>query len=163
MTSPTVEQPDLEAWINTAMEQAQVFASAWSLVGGCFDTGFALTDAEQAKAELRAMLYTRPQGGQEPVAWETVHHAVVAAINKCKTASGAHRTIGMFVNPAQITHDAFEAGGVLPRQKPLTDDEIIDIGNEVHRAMPADADDQVELLEIVRAVEEHHEIRSKND
>ena len=38
------------------MEQAQVFASAWSLVGGRFDTGNALDDAEDAKAELRTMV-----------------------------------------------------------------------------------------------------------
>lgn len=38
------------------MEQAQVFASAWSLVGGRFDTGNAMDDAEEAKAELRTMV-----------------------------------------------------------------------------------------------------------
>lgn len=38
------------------MEQAQVFASAWSLVGGRFDTGNALSEAEEAKAELRTMV-----------------------------------------------------------------------------------------------------------
>ncbi|MGD1323550.1 hypothetical protein ACNHE5_01080 [Pandoraea pnomenusa] len=38
------------------MEQAQVFASAWSLVGGCFDSGSMLAEAESAKAELRAMI-----------------------------------------------------------------------------------------------------------
>jgi hypothetical protein len=44
------------AWINEVMSQAQVFASAWSLVGGRFDDGNAMTDAEQAKQELRSML-----------------------------------------------------------------------------------------------------------
>lgn len=38
------------------MEQAQVFASAWSLVGGTFDSGNGLADAEAAKAELREMI-----------------------------------------------------------------------------------------------------------
>lgn len=38
------------------MEQAQVFASAWSLVGGRFDTGNAMADAEEAKAELRTLV-----------------------------------------------------------------------------------------------------------
>ena len=38
------------------MEQAQVFASAWSLVGGCFDSGNLLAEAEAAKAELRQMI-----------------------------------------------------------------------------------------------------------
>ncbi len=48
------------AWVNAVMEQAQVFASAWSLVGGRFDDGSAIDDAEEAKAELRAMLTTPP-------------------------------------------------------------------------------------------------------
>ena len=44
--------------IDKIMEQAQVFASAWSLVGGRFDFGSAMEDAETAKAELRMMLAT---------------------------------------------------------------------------------------------------------
>jgi hypothetical protein len=48
------------AWIDSVMEQAQVFASAWSLVGTWFESGSGLEDAEQAKAELRAMLATPP-------------------------------------------------------------------------------------------------------
>ncbi len=42
--------------VDAIMEQAQVFASAWSLVGGPFDQGNALENAEEAKAELREML-----------------------------------------------------------------------------------------------------------
>lgn len=38
------------------MEQAQIFASAWSLVGGPFDDGNALDDAEAAKAKLARMV-----------------------------------------------------------------------------------------------------------
>ena len=38
------------------MEQAQVFASAWALVGGRFDSGNALEDAEEAKSELRTLV-----------------------------------------------------------------------------------------------------------
>jgi len=45
-----------EALINSLMEQAQVFASAWSLVGSQFDGGNAMDDAEDAKAELRQMI-----------------------------------------------------------------------------------------------------------
>ncbi len=48
------------AWVNAVMEQAQVFASAWSLVGGRFDDGSAIDLAEEAKQELRAMLTTPP-------------------------------------------------------------------------------------------------------
>ena len=42
--------------IDSLMEQAQVFASAWSLVGSMFDKGQALDDAQNAKTELREML-----------------------------------------------------------------------------------------------------------
>ena len=38
------------------MDQAQVFASAWSLVGGTFDQGDAMESAEEAKDELREMI-----------------------------------------------------------------------------------------------------------
>jgi ribosomal protein L12E/L44/L45/RPP1/RPP2 len=44
--------------IEEIMEQAQVFASAWSLVGGVFDHGDALETAEQEKANMRALLAT---------------------------------------------------------------------------------------------------------
>lgn len=45
--------------LDRIMEQAQVFASAWSMVGGRFDNGSALEDANAAKAELRGMLANR--------------------------------------------------------------------------------------------------------
>ena len=42
--------------VESLMSQAQVFASAWSLVGGRFDKGGCLDEAEEAKSELKAML-----------------------------------------------------------------------------------------------------------
>ncbi|HHW2430345.1 MULTISPECIES: dATP/dGTP pyrophosphohydrolase domain-containing protein [Pseudomonas] len=42
--------------INAAMSQAQVFASAWALVGGPFDSGDAMARANEAKQELHDML-----------------------------------------------------------------------------------------------------------
>ncbi len=45
--------------IEAIMEQAQVYASAWSLVGGVFDSGNALETAAQEKANLRALLAGR--------------------------------------------------------------------------------------------------------
>ena len=42
--------------VDGIMAQAQVFASAWSLVGGRFDNGNMLTEAEEAKSELRKMI-----------------------------------------------------------------------------------------------------------
>ena len=38
------------------IEQAQVFASAWSLVGGPFDCGDCLESAEQEKTHLKGMV-----------------------------------------------------------------------------------------------------------
>lgn len=49
---PTENTIDIES----VMSQAQVFASAWSLVGGPFDSGNAMEQAKEAKAELREML-----------------------------------------------------------------------------------------------------------
>lgn len=42
--------------INQIMEQAQVFASAWSLVGGRFDMGDGMAQAEAEKLALRKMV-----------------------------------------------------------------------------------------------------------
>jgi hypothetical protein len=53
-----------DAWVDSVMEQAQVFASAWSLVGSRFDFGNAMEDAEAAKSELRAMLAAAPNPAQ---------------------------------------------------------------------------------------------------
>ncbi len=61
--APTVqsaERGEPVEWIDSVMEQAQVFASAWSLVGSRFDFGSGFEEAEQAEAELRAMLATPP-------------------------------------------------------------------------------------------------------
>ena len=53
------------AWVDRVMEQAQVFASAWSLVGGRFDTGDGLALAEAEKAALRRLVENAPA---QPVA-----------------------------------------------------------------------------------------------
>ena len=68
---------DVTDTVNQIMEQAQVFASAWSLVGGMFDSGDAIDDANDAKDELRdivtrAILALRPvrqPATPEPVLW----------------------------------------------------------------------------------------------
>ena len=51
--------------VDEIMAQAQVFASAWSLVGGRFDNGNMLTEAEEAKAELRQMIEALAQPAGE--------------------------------------------------------------------------------------------------
>jgi hypothetical protein len=64
------------AWIDSVMEQAQVFASAWSLVGSRFDSGNEIKNAEQAKAELRVMLISppTPQPAAQPAVPDAIHH-----------------------------------------------------------------------------------------
>ena len=53
----TDEQTDLASKaVDQIMEQAQVFASAWSLVGGRFDAGDGMENADAEKAELRTMV-----------------------------------------------------------------------------------------------------------
>lgn len=49
-----------EALVNTLMEQVQVYASAWSLVGGPLDDGDGLERAEQEKRNLREMIAAGP-------------------------------------------------------------------------------------------------------
>lgn len=38
------------------MEQAQVFASSWALVGSRFDSGFEIANAHEQKADLQTMV-----------------------------------------------------------------------------------------------------------
>jgi hypothetical protein len=56
MTDNKRAADDAAARVDEAMVQAQVFASAWSLVGGTFDFGNALNDAEVEKQALRALI-----------------------------------------------------------------------------------------------------------
>jgi len=56
-----VALPETKAWVDSVMEQAQVFASSWSLVGGRFDDGTQHEQALQEKEALRAMLVAVPQ------------------------------------------------------------------------------------------------------
>lgn len=100
------------------MEQAQVFASAWSLVGGRFDTGNGMSDAEDAKAELRTMVHSladlaaetvRPVpcaavAPEEPVAWYWEHFNTTTG-ETTKTGFSASR-----VEPTMHACYANEAG-----------------------------------------------------
>jgi hypothetical protein len=65
--------------LDQIMEQAQVFASAWSLVGGRFDYGNALSEAHDAKDELRSMVRSLAD-----LAAETVRPAPCAAVQHGK-------------------------------------------------------------------------------
>jgi hypothetical protein len=83
---PAPVQPVQEpvAWIDSVMEQAQVFASAWSLVGSRFDYGNGLEEAEQAKAELRAMLASPPAAQPAPYAVHLNHCNIGECEGVCK-------------------------------------------------------------------------------
>lgn len=65
--------------LDQIMEQAQVFASAWSLVGGRFDYGNALSEAHDAKDELRSMVRSLAD-----LAAETVRPAQAPAVQDGK-------------------------------------------------------------------------------
>ena len=91
--------------VDQIMEQAQVFASAWALVGGRFDSGDALDDAHEAKEELReivsrAILALRPE--RVPMTDEQRQSAFLSA----PTSSGGHRTAFMLgIQFAEAHHD----------------------------------------------------------
>lgn len=55
-TAAPAQAEQQSAWVEQIMEQAQVFASAWSLVGGPFDTGDGLKQAKEEKELLRKLL-----------------------------------------------------------------------------------------------------------
>lgn len=54
--------PQMAALVDEIMEQAQVFASACSLVGGRFDNGTKYQQSEDEKAELRRMIKAATEG-----------------------------------------------------------------------------------------------------
>ena len=55
MTENNAAQP-ADQEIEAIMEQAQVFASAWAFLGGPFDNGSGLEQAERERSNLRALL-----------------------------------------------------------------------------------------------------------
>lgn len=84
--------------IDAIMAQAQVFASAWSLVGGIFDSGQMLYEANESKAELRQMVtaalsasseqqaaqqdaaLVKPEAGRYVLAWTEVSKIPIRAM-----------------------------------------------------------------------------------
>ena len=106
------------------MSQAQVFASAWSLVGGRFDGGNAMDEAEVAKNELHQMVaeaLAQPQ--QEPIAVELVgvEEAIKEGNGFWKSCTGCYETneghppTGAFfssVFKCYMGHGCSECGGI---------------------------------------------------
>jgi hypothetical protein len=63
-----------KAAVDALMSDAQVFASAWSLVGSRFDEGDCLSEAEARKAELRTAIQSaieraRADGLEQAAKW----------------------------------------------------------------------------------------------
>ncbi|AXE31580.1 hypothetical protein DK842_17740 [Chromobacterium phragmitis] len=78
-----------EEWINKVMEQAQVFASSWALVGGRFDAGRALENAEVQKQALREMLQAAPATAEESSADQPAPEEVYGKTPGCKQCDEA--------------------------------------------------------------------------
>lgn len=53
-----ISEKEIKEALAAIMEQAQVFASTYALIGSRFDTGQFLEDAEEAKTDLRKMIET---------------------------------------------------------------------------------------------------------
>ncbi|MFY4013972.1 hypothetical protein ACOTJS_19350 [Achromobacter xylosoxidans] len=69
MTEKNAAQP-ADQEIEAIMEQAQVFASAWAFLGGPFDNGSGLEQAEREKSNLRALLSKlRAPVADERITW----------------------------------------------------------------------------------------------
>ncbi|HVM91355.1 MAG TPA: hypothetical protein VMT67_01015 [Terriglobales bacterium] len=73
------EKSRADALTEAIMEQAQVYASAWSLIGGPFDDGNALETAEQEKAELRNLVGETIATLEQPPMPVEQHEAAPAA------------------------------------------------------------------------------------
>lgn len=58
--------------LKKVMEQVQVFASAWSMIGGTFDNGSAETNAREAKTELLQLI--RALADKPPPELHVVYH-----------------------------------------------------------------------------------------
>ncbi|MBY0235794.1 MAG: hypothetical protein K2W93_12490 [Burkholderiaceae bacterium] len=76
-----------EEAVSAVMAQAQVFASAWSLVGGQFDSGTMLDEANAAKTELRGLvvgLVDGEAGGGIAAQAELARHEAATEINRLR-------------------------------------------------------------------------------
>ena len=129
------------------MWQAQVFASAWSLVGGRFDNGNRLTEAEEAKAELLQMVAAAMKEREDdaflPEGY-TLH--VIEALNEngdpvsVDAAEEIRRLLGLVT-----AH---------PKAQPMTREQIQEM-------LTAHFDDDTlagDDMTLIRAVERHHKI-----
>ena len=132
-----------ELLIDKIMEQAQVFASSWSLVGGPFDSGDLLEQSGVEKAELREMIAALA-AQPEPAAQDPLQCAadwLFEAIAQCDAADIQHR-LSIGYNRAERLLDAARAAtkphGWNEPGLTLTDDAIADEWLPLYTAAPAE-------------------------
>lgn len=80
------------------MDEAQVFASAWSMVGGPFDSGNALDDAEAAKEALRQVVRKTLAEASAPakprlIGWRTADYLMETSDKKKAENWSVHHEI----------------------------------------------------------------------
>ncbi|CUJ54310.1 hypothetical protein [Achromobacter sp. 2789STDY5608628] len=75
--------------IDAIMEEAQAFASAWSLIGGRFDDGNMAENAQQSKQRLFEMVSKlRAPVADERAAFKKCHSAIIKALSSIARADG---------------------------------------------------------------------------
>ena len=69
--------------VDKVMEQAQVFASAWSLIGGQFDDGTMHEEALEAKKELRDLVQSVVDSNVKPLEpdWKSIAISLGQRVN----------------------------------------------------------------------------------
>jgi len=134
------EKSRADALTEAIMEQAQVYASAWSLIGGPFDDGNALETAEQEKAELRNLVGETIATLEQPPMPVEQHEAAPAAPRT--EMVGAAEKIAALIQPNP-------PGELGPTDEPESqyrfgyntaiEDALIILDGEPNAAPPADA------------------------
>ena len=156
-----------DEWVNSVMEQAQVFASAWSLVGSRFDSGNGLENAEEEKKALRAMLTTPPAQpapvqdivppAQEARAWldERGKHELASAVSNLiiEYRKAVHEAAKNGEKSCAGRIDIGLCGGAQPAPVPLSLDQISKLIDNCKSNVEGEF-----LVELIRAAEAAHGI-----
>lgn len=92
-------QAQIQALLEQALEQAQVFASAWSLVGSAFDDGGALEHAQAQKQALHQLLKTLVA-----VAGAAAQPRTLLLAQDCQPLQTIEHWAAAYSNPASGVH-----------------------------------------------------------